>query len=93
MPYAAKTLKQRQPRAKEYRGSREYDKSRWKKARIAYLKQNPLCVECANAGTVEAANVVDHIIPHRNDMGIFWDVSNWQSLCTMHHNQKTGRGE
>ena len=38
------------------------------------------------------ATVVDHIIPHRGDRKLFWDESNWQSLCERHHNEKTGRG-
>jgi hypothetical protein len=38
---------------------------------------------------VRIANVVDHIIPHRGDMELFWDESNWQSMCEPCHNRKT----
>ena len=38
------------------------------------------------AGTVPGG------IPHRGDMKLFWDESNWQPLCESCHNQKTGRG-
>ncbi len=31
------------------------------------------------------AQVVDHRIPHRGDMALFWDRNNWQSLCSTHH--------
>lgn len=31
------------------------------------------------------ASVVDHRTPHRGDQQLFWDRSNWQSLCAHHH--------
>ena len=66
---------------------------RWQKARKSFLIRNPLCVECEREGRVESAVVVDHVIPHRGDMDLFWDVDNWQALCVKHHNAKTARGE
>lgn len=72
---------------KERRGSarqRGYD-SRWDKARRTHLEHHPLCVMCMEQGWVEAATVVDHIIPHKGDQALFWDRSNWQSLCKAHH--------
>jgi 5-methylcytosine-specific restriction protein A len=36
-----------------------------------------------------AANEVDHIKPHKGDMALFWDSSNWQSLCKPCHSAKT----
>ena len=58
---------------------------RWRKARINFLTDNPLCVYCQKAGIVTQATEVDHIIPHRGDPELFWDVSNWQGLCSDHH--------
>jgi 5-methylcytosine-specific restriction protein A len=52
--------------------SRGYD-SKWAKARKAYLVKHPLCRECERKGRVSAATMVDHIIPHRGDMKLFWD--------------------
>ena len=66
---------------------------KWRKERIAYLQENPLCVECAKRGLVVAATVVDHVIPHRGDVKLFWRRSNWQPLCRWCHNEKTRRGE
>jgi 5-methylcytosine-specific restriction endonuclease McrA len=40
---------------------------------------------CQANGKVTAASVVDHIIPHRGDDALFWDLSNWQALCKPHH--------
>jgi 5-methylcytosine-specific restriction endonuclease McrA len=28
---------------------------------------------------------VDHITPHRGDLKLFWQRSNWQALCTPCH--------
>lgn len=28
---------------------------------------------------------VDHIVPHKGDMALFWDSQNWQPLCPDHH--------
>lgn len=59
--------------------------SRWQRAREGWLRSNPLCVMCAAEGRTERATVVDHIKPHRGDMKLFWDATNWQSLCKQHH--------
>jgi len=64
---------------------------RWQHARLHYLREHPLCVECEREGHIEAATVVDHITPHRGDYDRFWDESNWQSLCKHHHDIKTAR--
>jgi 5-methylcytosine-specific restriction protein A len=70
---------------------------RWQKARLLHLRANPLCVMCQERGHVTLASVVDHRIPHRGDPVLFWDRTNWQSLCSTHHNsdkqmlEKSGR--
>ena len=85
---------------KEY--SHRYDKERgnaatrgynyrWQKERAAYLMRNPLCIECMKTDEITTAAVVDHIIPHKGNMKLFWDTSNWQPLCVFHHNQKTAK--
>jgi hypothetical protein len=58
---------------------------RWRGARQAHLVRNPLCVMCKQQGRLGRATVVDHIKPHRLDPVLFWDESNWQSLCKVHH--------
>jgi hypothetical protein len=40
-----------------------------------------------------AAVVVDHIVPHRGDMKLFWDSGNWQSLCKTCHDSFKQRQE
>lgn len=62
---------------------RGYD-SRWRKARATFLAkpENHLC----KCGCGRTADVVDHVIPHRGDMKLFWDTSNWQPLAARCHN-------
>lgn len=65
---------------------RGYD-ARWRKARAVFLAANPLCKMCGDEGRIEAATVVDHIVPHRGDQALFWDIGNWQPLCSFCHNR------
>ena len=58
---------------------------RWKRARLLFLATNPLCVMCQADGHIEGANVVDHIVPHKGDLDLFWNENNWQALCKTHH--------
>lgn len=44
-------------------------------------------------GQVVAATIVDHVIPHRGDQQLFWDKSNWQSLCKHCHDSHKQRIE
>lgn len=64
---------------------------KWQKASKAFLQAHPLCRECQKHDRVTAATVVDHIIPHRGDMRLFWDRKNWQPLCKPDHDEKTAR--
>ena len=42
-----------------------------------------------NAYVMICLTDVDHIKPHRGDLKLFWDRSNWQALCHRHHSMKT----
>jgi len=67
--------------------------ARWNRASKAFRVKNPLCVYCAQIGKTTRADVVDHIIPHRGDKKLFWDVSNWQGLCTCCHDSVKAKEE
>ncbi|MGA1073424.1 MAG: HNH endonuclease signature motif containing protein [Pseudohongiellaceae bacterium] len=77
------------PRRKKAKRDRPQDtrywSNAWRKARTAYIRNHPECVDCGRI-----ASVVDHIEPVRLG-GEFWDSSNWQSMCTRCHNAKSGR--
>lgn len=70
--------------------SRGYTRA-WEKASAAFALENPLCAECLRNGLLTAGQVTDHIIPHKGDMELFWDRSNWQRLCKPCHDEKTAR--
>ena len=80
---------------------REYDKERdqteerqwihsprWRKASRMFLDEHPLCAQCERHGKTTGAFLVDHIVPHEGNYDLFWDESNWQSLCNPCHEEK-----
>ncbi len=81
-----KPLLQRRPHA----AARGYG-YRWQKASRAWLKKegNRICLRCYAAHRLTPAKVVDHILPHRGDMVIFWNPNNWQPMCKPCHDWKT----
>ncbi|MEO9298786.1 HNH endonuclease [Devosia alba] len=66
-----------------------YSSRRWRRERLVFLRAHPLCLDCGHYGIIRAANVVDHIDPHRGDEAVFWDSSRWQALCASCHSRKT----
>lgn len=72
--------------------SRGYD-GRWRKTRLTFLAQHPLCCRCEEEGRVEPATVVNHRIPHKGDQRLFWDRSNWEAVCKPHHDRDIQRDE
>ena len=81
-----------------WRGSKQSSRERgytwaWEKARKRFLQANPLCCYCERDGRVTVATVVDHKIPHRGDMTLFWDETNWAPMCVAHHSGEKQREE
>lgn len=64
---------------------------RWKKLRRMFLDRHSLCIDCQAEGRTRLADEVDHVIPHRGDVALFWDQSNWAPRCKSHHSAKTAR--
>jgi 5-methylcytosine-specific restriction protein A len=64
---------------------------RWQAMSKAYLRAHPIAFDWfkEHNGRIFAAEVVDHIVPHRGDMKLFWDSSNWQGLTKRDHDRKT----
>ncbi|KAA1015961.1 HNH endonuclease [Paraburkholderia panacisoli] len=86
-------LKSARKRADEQRDSsaeRGYGAA-WRRARAAFLRLHPVCEcdECRAQHRLLPASVVDHRVPHRGDMRVFWDQSNWQALAKRCHDRKT----
>ena len=55
-----------------------YKTARWQ--RLRRLQRHPLCKFCLERSIVTAANVVDHVTPHRGDWTAFC-IGELQSLC------------
>lgn len=66
-----------------------YKTERWRRYRIAYLAKHPWCVACQREQRRTFATEVDHVIPHRGDVNLFWSESNHQGLCESCHSKKT----
>jgi 5-methylcytosine-specific restriction protein A len=71
-------------------GNDVYDRD-WKRLRNAFIRSNPLCVECEKDNKIIEATDVDHITPiaiapHRR-----LDSTNLQSLCHSCHSKKTSQ--
>ncbi len=61
--------------------------ARWRALRAEVLREQPLCVQCARAGRLRLASVVDHV--DGNAMNN--ERSNLQPLCSSCHAVKTAR--
>lgn len=70
-----------------------YKTRRWRAAREVQLSKQPLCDECLELDQTTAATVVNHRIPHKGDLTLFWDPTNHQSVCKPHHDGPIQRAE
>ena len=68
---------------------RMYYRKDWKIIRKTQLMKEPFCRECRRAGRIVPATDVDHIVPHRGDLKLFYSADNLQSLCHTCHSRKT----
>jgi len=57
----------------------------WDKVSKLYRAQHPLCLGCEAIGDITPAQCVDHVIPHRGNAALMWDMGNLQPLCRWHH--------
>jgi 5-methylcytosine-specific restriction protein A len=69
-----------------------YADRRWRAKRAAHLTKEPLCRYCTQEGRIAAADVVDHIEPHKGDKEKFW-YGELQSLCHTCHSSRKQREE
>ena len=75
---------------------RWYDSSRWRKCAKIHLDSNPICIYCLRRGMDNvSATIVHHRIPHKGNYDLFWDATNWESVCATCHSgilQKAEKG-
>ena len=66
-----------------------YNRKSWHILRSNQLRQFPYCIVCNTSRNLQ----VDHIADHKGDPNLFYDMNNLQTLCDVHHSQKTGRDQ
>lgn len=65
---------------------RLYNTKQWKRLRREQLQKEPLCKLCQDRNKLTPAKVVDHVIPHRGNVDLFFR-GQLQSLCSMCHDK------
>jgi len=73
----------RSPEAQAYRYL--YRSTAWRKGRVLFLREHPLCVRCMAKGLTVPATVVNHIKPHKGDLTLFFDRKNMEAVCKRCH--------
>lgn len=69
-----------------------YHTKEWRTLRAAIKNRDRgLCLECKSKSKMKSMDVVDHIVPIREDWSKRLDPTNCQSLCHSCHNAKTKR--
>lgn len=58
---------------------------RYRVAISIYKAANPFCERCLMEGKEEPVYIVHHRVPHKGNWELFWSDSNWESICTKHH--------
>lgn len=67
-----------------------YKSSEWIRVRKqALLRDHGLCQHCLRSKRIKHAEMVDHIIPIKEEWSLRLTLSNLQSLCNPCHNTKT----
>ncbi len=64
---------------------RLYDLQRWRRLSKRFLVLNPMCAMCEDDGRITVATVVDHTIPHKGNIRLFFDENNLKPLCKYCH--------
>lgn len=89
---AARGCGQIQPCPVHRRSTLRYG-NRWRRFRLHYLREHPLCVRCEQRGITRAAREVDHIVPLPDDVRTDADprvfAGRFQALCSDCHKVKT----
>lgn len=68
----------------KYQYHKLYNTRNWQNLRVKKIDLNPLCEKCGLEG-----NQIDHIIDHKGNIDLFYDLKNLQTLCISCHSRKT----
>ena len=84
--------KSQHDKTRGHAAARGYD-YQWQKFRKQYLTYHPLCLDCQAIGIVAGATDVHHVRKLRDQPDAKYDDENLMPLCSLHHDQRTARGE
>ena len=90
-PITAKHKPRARQESRDHSSARGYSR-RWERFRASFLAANPLCEFCLPRGEIRPATVVDHDLPHRGDLELFWN-NTFTALCAKHHSSTKQRME
>jgi len=87
-----------QARDQKHKWRKLYSTKRWRTLRLEILDRDGwTCQQTGQllTGKAPAPNspVVDHIIPHRGDLALFWDPANLQAVTKGYHDSEKQRQE
>jgi 5-methylcytosine-specific restriction endonuclease McrA len=85
------TKDKRSAAAAQYR--QWYKTAEWQDIRRQRFAMEPYCRYCTEAGRTIRAISCDHVIPHRGDRSLFFDINNTASLCGHCHDSRKQRAE
>ena len=88
MPYAPPRHGAGRTAANRKQQQRDYNRTKRTGQAFYNSKQLRHRVICKKAGRATPANVVDHIVPIKQG-GELLNINNCQSICSLHHNQKS----
>lgn len=65
-----------------------YKTKQWYSLRRTVLNKEPLCRICrVQHNRYVSAYAIDHIVAHKGDLKLFYDINNLQPLCQSCHNK------
>jgi 5-methylcytosine-specific restriction enzyme A len=65
----------------------------WRKLRLTYLAEYPLCQDCLDANRITEATEIHHLIKPGDDTDLLLDTANLRPLCEKCHSRRTQRNE
>ena len=95
-PVGARTLAQRR---RQYDLGRDtahrqfFNSDAWRRTRLAFLAEHPLCQDCEAAGRLTPATEVHHVAKRADAPERAFDMDNLRALCRSCHSVRTGKGE
>jgi 5-methylcytosine-specific restriction protein A len=78
------------PERRAVSSQRGYDAA-WRRLRLSFIKEHPLCQVCESRGRTTPATCVDHRVPITVDPSRRLDATNLRSCCTDCHGEITAR--